>query len=52
MALLKDNTELRYEMVSATNVSIQFGSVNSATMLEIFMLIETVQTCASGDIML
>ena len=52
MTLSKDKMELRCGITSATNSSIQFGSVSSAKMLAIFMLKEMVQTGTRGDTML
>ena len=49
MSVLKEKIDLRYGIASATNESIQFGSVRNTTMLAIFMLTKMVITCTSVD---
>ena len=49
MNLSKENMELRNVIASVTNSSIEFGSTSNATMLDIFILTEMVQTGTSVD---
>ena len=49
MTLSKEKIDLRHRITPVTNSSIQFGSVGSVTMLEMFIQTCVAQTGTSGD---